>query len=137
VYRAIDFSLYGELAAGGYLIVAPLALLESITAAREVPFTQPTNSISNGAPDAVALIGPGVLIDSLVYEALEGVEVVADLRLHGLGFVTLTEGTGLVPQDTTAVANRALARVPNGSDTDDSAADWQLVATTPGAPNSP
>lgn len=105
-------ALSGPLAAGAYLVV-------------EV-------DPQNGAPDGVALIDAGgSLLDALSYEgAIEAATV-------GTATYDLVEGT-LLPAataDSNTVAG-SLSRIPNGSDTNDAAADWAFTATvTLGAAN--
>ena len=105
-------TLTGSLAAGAYLVV-------------EV-------DPQNGAPDGAALLGPGgALLDALAYEgAIEAATI-------GSATYDLVEGTPLPA--TTADSNTvdgSLSRVPNGSDTNDAAADWAFTATvTRGAAN--
>ena len=105
-------TLTGSLAAGAYLVV-------------EV-------DPQNGAPDGVALIGSGgALLDALSYEgAIEAATI-------GGTTYNLVEGTVLPAM--TADSNTlvgSLSRLPNGSDTDDAAADWAFTASvTQGAAN--
>ena len=105
-------TLTGTLAAGAYLVVEVDA--------------------QNGAPDGVALIGAGgALLDALSYEgAIEAATI-------GGTTYDLVEGTVLPAA--TADSNTAagsLSRIPNGSDTDDAAADWAFTSTvTQGAAN--
>ena len=75
--------------------------------------------IQNGAPDAVALLRSDAIVDTVSYEgAVPG----------------YTEGATGAPTDT-ATATESIARVPDGCDTDQNAADFTLVAGTPGAAN--
>jgi large repetitive protein len=105
-------ALTGSLVAGAYLTIA----------------VDP----QNGAPDGLALLGPdGSLLDALSYEgAIESATI-------GGRTYSLVEGTVLPP--TVADSNTeagSLARVPDGSDTDDAATDWTFTRTlTPGAAN--
>jgi hypothetical protein len=106
-------ALTGTLAAGAHLVV-------DIDA-------------QNGAPDGVALVNTtaGTLLDALSYEG--------EIRSATIGGSTfdLVEGTPLPA--TTADSNTengSLARLPDGQDTDDAAADWRFTATpTPGSRN--
>jgi hypothetical protein len=78
----------------------------------------------NGAPDGVALLdtASGLYLDALAYEgAIAG----------------LVEGTALPAEvaDSNTVTG-SLSRIPDGSDTDDAAADWVFTTTvTRGAAN--
>ncbi len=104
--------LSGTLAAGAYLVVSVDA--------------------QNGAPDGVALLdGDKQLLDALSYE---GSITAATIEAQTYDLV---EGTALpasVADSNTAAGS--LARIPNGSDTNDAATDWAFTATTtPGAAN--
>lgn len=75
-----------------------------------------TNFIQNGNPDAVALVCGGGIVDTVSYE----------------GDVTgYTEGSGAQSDTDT----QSLNRNPDGADTDDNSADFELCAITPGEPN--
>lgn len=105
-------TLTGTLAPGGYLVVEVDA--------------------QNGAPDGVALISAGgALLDALSYEgAIEAATI-------GGTTYDLVEGTVLpaATADSNTVTG-SLARIPNGSDTDDAATDWAFTSTvTQGAVN--
>jgi hypothetical protein len=86
-------------------------------------------------PDAVALydVVDNEVLDSLSYEGA------IHAALIGSGTYDLVEGTPLPGDvaDSNTVAG-SLARLPNGSDTDDAATDWAFTtAVTPGNPNFP
>lgn len=87
----------------------------------------------NGAPDGVALVDTttGALLDALSYEG-EIRTATIDGRTYDL-----VEGNALA--DTVADSNTvdgSLARIPDGQDTTDAAADWAFTTTkTPGAAN--
>jgi large repetitive protein len=105
-------ALTGSLAAGDYLVVS----------------VDP----QNGAPDGVALLaGDGTLLDALSYEG-----AIAAATIGGATY-DLVEGTVL--PTATADSNTvdgSLARIPNGSDTDEAASDWRFTTTvTEGAAN--
>jgi hypothetical protein len=105
--------LTGTLGAGEYVVVAGEA--------------------QNGAPDGVALIdtADGELLDALSYE---GSITAATI---GTSSYDLVEGSALpaAVADSNTV-DGSLARIPNGSDTDDAATDWAFTGTvTPGAAN--
>jgi hypothetical protein len=81
-----------------------------------------TDLIQNGAPDAVALVNGDTIVDTVSYEGLVP------------GF---SEGT-TAPTDTAAAPPapaQSISRIPEGCDTDDNGADFQLATATPGAPN--
>ncbi|MEX0674161.1 MAG: lamin tail domain-containing protein [Gaiellaceae bacterium] len=81
----------------------------------------------NGAPDGVALVDTtaGVLLDALSYEG----PIVAAV-IDGVTF-NLVEGT-LLPEEVadSNTVEGSLSRIPNGTDTDDAAADWRFTTTT-------
>jgi hypothetical protein len=87
----------------------------------------------NGAPDGLALVdaGSGALLDALSYEG-----AITAATIGGQTY-SLVEGTAL--PDTVADSNTvdgSLARLPDGFDSDDAAADWAFTTTTTrGAPN--
>jgi hypothetical protein len=87
----------------------------------------------NGAPDGVALVrtADGELLDAVSYEG-----AITAATIDGRTY-SLVEGTVL--PDTVADSNTdqgTLARLPDGKDTGDAAADWVFTPTpTPGAPN--
>lgn len=85
----------------------------------------------NGAPDGLALLSGTTLLDALSYEG--------EVRAASIGgrIYDLVEGTPLpaAVADSNAV-DGSLARIPDGSDSDDAAADWVFTTTvTPGAAN--
>lgn len=89
----------------------------------------------DGAPDGVALVDTvtGTLIDALSYEGR------IDEALIGGSVYSLVEGTPLPASvaDSDVVVG-SLARIPDGSDTDDAASDWEFTTmVTPGNPNFP
>jgi hypothetical protein len=100
-------------------------------------FNIANDSLQNGAPDGVALISTasGTLLDALCYEGPMSAATITGVT----GTVSLVEGTVLAA--TVADSNTmpaSIARLPNGSDTDDAATDWRLSASpTPGAANAP
>ena len=129
-YRRV--ALTGSLPANGYLVVADTAVTVS-SGARVVRFSATHDNIQNGAPDGVALIdtvGHKVL-DALSYEGS-----ITQARITGFASpVTLVEGSPTTLADTNT-AQGDLARIPNGTDTNDAHHDWALVpAPTPGAAN--
>jgi hypothetical protein len=106
-------ALTGSLAAGAFLVV-PVEM-------------------QNGAPDGVALIDTATktLLDALSYEG-EIHAATIDGQVYDL-----VEGTPLAA--TVADSNSvdgSLSRLPDGTDTNDAAADWAFTSTkTPGAAN--
>jgi hypothetical protein len=106
-------ALTGTIAAGAHLVVA--------------------GDAQNGAPDGLALVDTdgGALLDALSYEGGISAAVI-DGRTY-----SLVEGTML--PETVADSNTtagSLSRIPDGTDTNDAAADWVFTTTlTRGAPN--
>ena len=87
----------------------------------------------NGAPDGLALVDTtnDALLDALSYEGAIATATI-DTKVFDL-----VEGT-LLPVDTadSTTAEGTLARIPDGSDTNNAAADWSFTTTpTPGAAN--
>jgi hypothetical protein len=106
-------ALTGTLAAGAYLVLD----------------VEP----QNGSPDGVALVDTtaSMLLDALSYEGAITAAVIDGQTYN------LVEGTML--PETVADSNTqdgSLSRVPDGSDTNDAASDWEFTTTkTPGAAN--
>jgi imidazolonepropionase-like amidohydrolase len=123
-------TLSGMLASHAYLIVAPSAATLTIpSGVMRVNFPSSVSGIQNGAPDGVALYDTarGVLLDALSYEG-----AITDASISG-HTVSLVEGMACTAIDSGA---GSLARIPDGTDTDDAASDWSLSSTpTPGAAN--
>lgn len=134
-YLDLPLGPAGTLPAGGYLVVGATTVVPA-PGALKIDFAAAQDNVQNGAPDAIALVNTvtATLVDALSYEG----EVTA-ATIAGLGAVTLVEGTVLpmtVADSNTAVGS--VCRLPNGSDSDDAAADWAFTATpTPGAANVP
>jgi len=131
-YGILDLSGPGTLAPGGYLVAAmPDVAVPPGTPTIDMPEGM---AIQNG-PDGLALtLRAGetcTLIDALSYEgSLNGVVLEGCLGVHDL-----VEGTPTTASDSNADFG-SLARLPDGSDTDDAATDWGFTATiTPGAAN--
>jgi large repetitive protein len=127
-------ALSGTLAPGAYAVVANAGVTVPAGVMR---FALANDSLQNGAPDGVALINTATsaMLDALCYEGSMSAATITGVT----GTVSLVEGTVL--PTTVADSNSAvgsLARIPNGSDTDDAATDWRFTSTpTPGAANVP
>lgn len=122
-------ALSGSLAAGAYLVVANAAV---VVPGSVTKITIDDNVVQNGAPDAVALfnVTTHTLVDSLSYEG----DITTSTTYMG-GTFTVGEMSSPAATDT-ASATQSLARIPNGSDTNNSSVDWVLSSTpTPGAAN--
>jgi predicted extracellular nuclease len=115
VYRSIDLSGY-SLAANSYFVVCDSA---SQVANCNYAFTSSSGWLQNGAPDAVALLENGSIVDSLSYEG--------DVALATEGSVTTLADSGTI--------TTSLSRFPNGVDTNNNLAGFQLGCITPGAAN--
>lgn len=115
VYKTIALPAV-SLAPGGYFVVCGNA---ANTPGCDLDVTPDSNLVQNGAPDAVAIVQGGVIIDTLSYEG--------DVA----GF---TEGTG-AGADTGGGDHLGLSRFPDGADTDDNSADFSVRCITPGAEN--
>jgi predicted extracellular nuclease len=107
-----------ELAAGDYYVVCANA---ATVANCDLDVTPDTNLIQNGAPDAVALLYDGEIMDAVSYEGDTAAPYVEG------------SGDGLVD---TAAENQSISRCPNGSDTDQNNVDFVLAAGSPGEANS-
>lgn len=126
------FALSGTLGPGQYLVVGSPAVVVPPTA-KSVLFDLDENQIQNAgdAPDAIGLldVSKGALVDALSY----GGEV-RDGAISGAGSFDFVEGSATTVTDPGV---GAMIRVPNGNDTNDAIADWQLTQTpTPGLENS-
>lgn len=131
-YRTVALDAVGTLAVGEYLVLGSAALIATLPGGtKSVAFSAMTDSIQNGSPDGVVITGNSgaTILDSLSYEG-------ATTWITGTATLPLTEG----PDSTTSLADEgaagSLARTPNGSDTNNNAADFVYAAApTPGAIN--
>ena len=130
-------ALSGSLAPGGYVVVGITGqTIPGLPAgATRVNLTgSGASGIQNGAPDGVMVIRTtdGELLDALSYEG----SITTTAAIGGRTY-SLVEGTAVtVIDDGATTTNHSLGRVPNGSDTDDASADWEVVTrVTPGASN--
>ena len=97
-------ALTGSLAAGAYLAVAI--------------------ELQNGAPDGIALLQGATLVDALSYEG-----AITEATIGGQTY-NLVEGTVLpATVEDSNTATGSLIRNPNGTDTNDAAADWAFTTT--------
>jgi hypothetical protein len=131
-YRRFALSGAGtSLAAGGYLVIR--------NAAVGVPVGTATidgtgDFIQNGPPDGIALIdaSTSTVLDALSYE---GSITAAQITDFPQTVNLLESGTATTAADFGS-GDGALARIPNGGDTNNPAADWALTASlTPGSAN--
>jgi hypothetical protein len=135
-YLALSLAPAGSLAPGGYLVVADSAAVVD-AGAKRINFTTAQDSVQNGAPDGLALVDTSThtVIDALSYEGSITAATITGIT----GTVSLVEGTALAAatadNSTTAAS---LARLPNGTDTNNASTDWKVTTTpTPGTANVP
>ena len=132
----------GMLPAGGYLVIGAAAVTPMGAGLKYTPPVADwpaTDAFQNGPTDGVALVDltSMTVVDKLVYEAT-AMPVMATV----VGFpaaIDLVEGSFLpaATSDSNAAAG-SLCRIPSGTDTDNSAADWKFSSTiTPGVANVP
>ncbi|HEX2164065.1 MAG TPA: lamin tail domain-containing protein, partial [Thermoanaerobaculia bacterium] len=114
-YETFDLPA-GTLAPGDWFVVCADA---ANTPECDLDVTPNTNLIQNGAPDAVAVVRDGVVVDALSYEGTVP------------GFV---EGAPAGADDA-GEDHLGLSRLPDGADSDDNAADFSPRCVTPGAAN--
>jgi hypothetical protein len=134
-YSRVLLGPAGAIAAGGYLVIATPAVTVQGSG---VLYTPPvaewpaTNAVQNGPSDGMLLVDTAALtvIDRLSYAGSVSV------NLAGFGTVNLVEGTATTAVDSSSIV-RSIARLPNGTDTNDAAADWHVATPTPGAANLP
>ncbi len=106
------------LPAGGYYVIGNNAG----NAAVDLVVTPTPNLIQNGAPDAIGLrAANNTMIDAVSYEGNSGAPYI--------------EGNGFTGADDNSTVGKVIARVPNGTDTDDNNADWKVWCATPGFSN--
>ena len=106
-----------DIAAGGYYTICGNELT---VPGCDLDAGADTNLIQNGAPDAVALLDGETIVDRVSYEG----------EVPGY-----TEGQPLETADSGTAGPLSLSRIPDGCDTDDNAADFELVPSTPDATN--
>ena len=81
-----------------------------------------TDRIQNGPVDAVVLRNPSnAVVDAISYE--------------GTSIAPFAEGTGLATGDDNTTANKVIARIPNGTDSNVNSADWAVWCASPGISN--
>lgn len=137
-YARILLDPAGTITAGGYLVITTAMVTVPAPAVRYIPPTAQwpaTNAVQNGGPDGMLLVNlsTSTIIDRLSYEGS-----ITNASISGFGTITLVEGTMTTATDIDGAAARSIARFPNGTDTDNAAADWADSTTpTPGAANVP
>ena len=133
-YLRVDLGSASTLAAGSYLVVHSSNLLLP-PSALSIVFPGLSDQVQNGPPDGIALIqtSPPTLLDALSYEGS-----ITLAQINGFPFaVSLVRGTALNASVQDSDVNvGSLARLPNGSDTNNSYTDWAFTPTpTPGTAN--
>ncbi|MBN1888546.1 MAG: lamin tail domain-containing protein [Thermoflexales bacterium] len=116
VYRTIDLPDV-DLAPGGYYVVCADA---ASVANCDLDVSPDSNLIQNGAPDAVALVAGGAVVDAVSYEGDTG--------------APYTEGSGVGLQDDDS-AGAGLSRFPDGIDSGQNNLDLSRRCITPGQAN--
>ena len=114
-YRSIDLTGF-SINASGYFVVCGDA---SLVANCDYSFTTSSGWFQNGAPDAVALLENGNMIDSIAYEGM---------------FSPYTEGDPLDLADSNTDIF-SLSRIQDGIDSDNNLLDFQQGCITPGSAN--
>jgi len=144
-YRSLALGGAGAtLAPGAYLLIGAAAVTGGGT-----KFTPPVgagndqwpaiDAIQNGAPDGLLLVNTATTAvgDKLAYEGAMSVTFVAPSPFVPFGMVNLVEMAAATAIDDPA-APASMARIPNGTDTNNAAADWAMTTTlTPGVANVP
>lgn len=129
-YARFDLSAAGaSLGAGQYLVVRNSTVAVPGGA---LAINASGDFVQNG-PDGIALVdtSTSTVIDALSYEG----SITAATVTGFPGPISLVEGTAFSGADTNDNLN-ALARLPNGADSDNASGDWALTTTiTPGAAN--
>ena len=114
-YRSIDLTGF-SINASGYFVICGDA---SLVANCDYSFTSSSGWFQNGAPDAVALLENGNMIDSIAYEGM---------------FSPYTEGDTLDLADSNTDIF-SLSRLPDGFDSNNNLLDFQQGCLTPGSAN--
>ncbi len=123
VYATIDLPA-ASLAPGEFFVVCGNA---STTANCDLDVSPDSNLIQNGAPDAVALIAGGSILDVVSYEG----DVPGFVEGSGIGLED--DGSGGVGGIN---ENLGISRTPDGFDSDQNATDFSPRCITPGTANS-
>jgi len=118
VYQVIALPAI-SLAADDYFVLCADA---SQVANCDLDVTPDTNLIRNGAPDAVAVVSGGNIVDVVSYE--------------GDTAAPYVEGSGEGLEDSFVLENSGISRFPDGVDTDQNNVDLAARVATPGSENS-
>jgi hypothetical protein len=140
-YKRFDLSAASggaTLAAGAYLVVGSTSVVTGPAAScSHIDFGSGGNVVQNGSPDGVALFDTSTheLIDSLAYEGgFTGQINEGTTPTYSFNFLEGAADTAGLADSNNAPAS--LSRLPDGTDTDNNATDFQVTATpTPCAVN--
>jgi hypothetical protein len=131
-YRRVNLS--GSLSAGGYaVIVGPDVVPQAGSLVFSFPNSQ--DNFQNGSPDGVAIVDTVTeeVLDALSYEG----SIIAAIITGIVRTFSLVEGTPTSAVDSNSITG-SLARIPNGTDTNNAQTDWRFTTTpTPGGANVP
>jgi len=135
-YARAELSEAGSvLPPGGYLVVGSASVVATLPAGTlSVTLPSSSNNIQNGAPDGLALFDTATLtlLDALSYEGS-----ITNAQFDFIpGTYNLVEGSPATAQDSNSVAG-SLIRFPDGTDTDQAAADWHFVAISSAGASNP
>ena len=135
-YSRFSLSSLGTIGAGQYLVIGGATQTIGASATLFTPSAwNATNNVQNGNPDGLLLLdtSTNTVLDALSYGGPITLASVTGVT----GMISLVEGTAL--PSTTIDSNTAigsLSRLPDGTDTDNAATDWNFTSTpTPGAAN--
>ncbi len=141
-YRRVLLGPAGSIPAGGYLVIATAAVTVQGAGVRYTPPTAQwpaMDALQNGgtstapASDGILLVNTVTItvIDKLAYEGT------LTATVSGFGAVNFVEGIVTTASDDSSAA-RSIARIPNGTDTNNAVTDWAATTTpTPGIANVP
>ena len=124
-----SFTLSGSVPAGGYVLIARMSSTFTPSSTLVVFPIMTDSVIHNGGPSGIAIYDSAStsLVDALSYGG-----ALTSASIHGHMF-SLVEGMATSAVDPGA---GSLARLPNGTDTNNANSDWHLTSTpTPGAAN--
>jgi hypothetical protein len=119
VYQTISDPSWQPLAPGAYFVICGNA---GATFNCNYEASPMTNLIQNGPNDAIALVNTAN-------------DLVLDLLSYGGTVTGYVEGSGTTAADVNSVELRSLNRWPDGTDTNNNDADFQVGCSTPGATN--
>jgi len=119
IYQTISSPSWPPLAPGDYFVICANA---SNTPNCDHVAEPASNLVQNGPADAIALVNVAT-------------DEVLDIVSYGGDVLGYTEGTGTTAVDVNSVDGRSLNRWPDGTDTNNNDADFQVGCSTPGETN--